>query len=88
MAVQNLTIVEMLLKQIKNSGEIVVLSTQATDASATGSVLQILMTPNGMHRKQKNNFNVVYLFAYKLATSENLACCIVLGMLVIESDVS
>ena len=47
MAVQNLTIVEMLFKQIKNSGEIVVLSTQATDTTATGSMLQILMTPNG-----------------------------------------
>ena len=72
MAVQNLTIVEMLFKQIKNSGEIAVFSTQTTYSSATGSVLQILMTPILhvviVHPNQKNNFHFdyVYLFGVSL----------------------
>ena len=60
MAVQNVTIVEMLCKQIENSGEVVVLSTQATDTSATGSVLQILMTPN--MEIENNNIHIDYMF--------------------------
>ena len=61
MAVQNITIVEMLFKQIKNSGEVVVLGTQATDSSATGSVLQILMTPNNVHQIRKIPFSLTVL---------------------------
>ena len=45
MAIQDLTIVEMLFKQIKNSGEVAILGTQAADSSATGPMLLILMLP-------------------------------------------
>ena len=45
MAIQDLTIVELLFKQIKNSGEVAILGTQAADSSATGPMLLILMLP-------------------------------------------
>ena len=52
MAIQDLTIVEILFKQIKNSGEVAILGTQAADSSTTGPMLLILMTPkkNNVHQ--------------------------------------
>ena len=80
MAIQDLTIVELLFKQIKNSGEVAILGTQAADSSATGPVLQILMTPK-QHCASKITHHLLSLWLLVLCLFSQgiLAYCLPTG---------